>query len=133
MIFNTLHLDFMNLTYWKMKNFVFLLFLLTSITAIGQKNNFYGETGNQIYKIRVSTKTFNCLDKTKSTIEIGSNDEDEDIMVKIFAFYIYKNGVLTLSKIKSIRPDMVLNSTNKNDELNKYIDEVIKGYLKMCD
>jgi hypothetical protein len=26
------------------------------ITAIGQKNNFYGETGNQIYKIRVSTK-----------------------------------------------------------------------------
>jgi hypothetical protein len=42
---------------------------------------------NQIYKIRVSTKTFNCLDN-KSTIEIGSNDEDEDIMVKYLLLYL---------------------------------------------
>jgi hypothetical protein len=40
--------------------------------------------------------------QNKSTIEIGSNDEDEDIMVKIFAFYIYKNGVLTLSKLNQL-------------------------------
>jgi hypothetical protein len=38
----------------------------------------------------------------KSTIEIGSNDEDEDIMVKYF--YIYKNGVLTLSKLNQLDP-----------------------------
>jgi hypothetical protein len=67
--------------------------------------------------------------QNKSTIEIGSNDEDEDIMVKIFAFYIYKKWSLNfVKKIKSIRYD-ILNSTIKNDELNKYIDEVIKGYL----
>jgi hypothetical protein len=70
--------------------------------------------------------------QNKSTIEIGSNDEDEDIMVKIFAFISIKWS-LNFVKIKSIRPDMVLNSTNKNDELNSSIDEVIKGYLKMCD
>jgi hypothetical protein len=42
----------MNVTYWKMK---ILCITFDLITAIGQKNNFYGETGNQIYKIRVST------------------------------------------------------------------------------
>jgi hypothetical protein len=130
MIFNTLHLSIINLTYWKMKIFVFLLFFLTSITAIGQKNNFYGETGNQVYQIKIPLKTFNSLDKTKSTIELGSNDEDEDIMVKIFAYYTYKNGIITLSKIRSIRPDMVWNDTQKNNELNKYFDEVVRTYLK---
>jgi hypothetical protein len=51
--------------------------------------------------------------QNKSTIEIGSNDEDEDIMVKIFAFYIYKKWSLNfVKKIKSIRYD-ILNSTNK--------------------
>lgn len=125
-------MSIINSKYWKMKKIIFVLFFFTSIIAIGQKNNFYGETGNQIYKIRISTKTFNCLDKTKSTIEIGSNDEDEDIMVKIFAFYSYKNGVLTLSKIKTIRPDMAWNNTKKKDELNKHFDEIIKDYLKKC-
>jgi hypothetical protein len=75
----------MNVTYWKMKNFVFLLFLLTSITAIGQKNN-YGETEIKFIRLEF-LQTFNCLDK-KSTIEIGSNDEDEDIMVKYLLLYL---------------------------------------------
>jgi hypothetical protein len=70
----------MNVTYWKMKNFVFLLFLLTSLQQSDKKQLLW-RNRNQIYKI----KSF-----YKSTIEIGSNDEDEDIMVKIFAFYIYK-------------------------------------------
>ncbi|MFV5690505.1 hypothetical protein ACM55K_00610 [Flavobacterium sp. LT1R49] len=113
-----------------MKKIIFVLLLLTSVMVIGQKNNFYGETGNQIYKIKIPLKIFNSLDKTKSTIELGSNDEDEEIMVKIFASYTYKNGVLTLSKIKSIRPDMVWNNTQKNNKLNKYFDDVVRAYLK---
>jgi hypothetical protein len=113
-----------------MKKLVLITFLLFSILAIGQKNNFYGETGNQVYQIKIPLKTFNSLDKTKSTIELGSNDEDEDIMVKIFAYYTYENGIITLSKIRSIRPDMVWNDTQKNNELNKYFDEVVRTYLK---
>jgi hypothetical protein len=46
-------------------------------------------------------------------------------MVKYLLFISIKWS-LNFVKIKSIRPDMVLNSTNKNDELNKYIDEVIR-------
>jgi hypothetical protein len=52
-------------------------------------------------------------------------------MVKIFAFYIYKNGVLTLSKLNQLDPIWYWIAPIKNDELNKYIDEVIKGYLKV--
>jgi hypothetical protein len=85
----------MNVTYWKMKILCFYYFFDFDYSNRTKKQLLW-RNRNQIYKIRVSTKTFNCLDKQKSTIEIGSNDEDEDIMVKIFAFYIYKNGVLTL-------------------------------------
>jgi hypothetical protein len=61
---------------------------LTSITAIGQKNNFYGET--EIKFIRLEFLQKHLIGQNKSTIEIGSNDEDEDIMVKIFAFISIK-------------------------------------------
>ena len=45
-----------------------IIVLLTSIITIGQKNNFYGESGKQFYKLKIDKATYDLLTIQDGTV-----------------------------------------------------------------
>lgn len=92
--------------------------LLTSILTIGQKNNFYGESGKQFYKLKVDKATYDLLKTQNDTIYF---------QVGIQGNYSYDKGVLTIKNMYYPVKDEIWfqNDYQKQDNLNHSLNKMI--------
>jgi hypothetical protein len=102
-----------------MKKILLIIILLTSIIAIGQKNNFYGESGNQYYKLKVDKATYDILSIEDGTIFFHGGIQGD---------CFYSSGILTIKNLfypvtKELR---FQNDYQKQDELNYNLNKMIQ-------
>jgi hypothetical protein len=102
-----------------MKKLVLALFLLTSIIAIGQKNNFYGESGKQYYKLKVDKVTFDLLNVQDGTIFFNNGMQGD---------CLYDNGVIIIKDLFYLANNelRLQNNYQKQDDLNYSLNNLIQ-------
>lgn len=101
-----------------MKNTLLIFILLTSIIAIGQTNNFYGESGKQYYKLKVDKATYDLLKVQDDTIFFK---------VGIQGNCTYKDGIMTIKNLYYPVKDELRfqNDYQKQDDLNYNLNKMI--------
>lgn len=92
--------------------------LLTSVFAIGQKNNFYGDSGKQYYKLKIDKTTYDLLTVQEGTIFFNNGMQGD---------CFYSNGIITIKNLfylveKELR---LQNDYQKQDELNYNLNKMI--------
>lgn len=101
-----------------MKNILLIVILLNSMMAIGQKNNFYGESGKQYYKLKVDKATYDLLKVQDDTIffKVGIQGNSS-----------YSNGIMTIKNLYYPVKDELRfqNDYEKQDNLNFNLNKMI--------
>lgn len=95
-----------------------IIVLLTSIITIGQKNNFYGESGKQFYKLKIDKATYDLL-----TIQDGTVFFNNGIQGDCF----YKNEIITIKNLfYPVENELRFqNDYKKQDDLNYILNKQI--------
>ena len=101
-----------------MKKSILLVILLTSIIATAQKNNFYGESGKQYYKLKIDKNTYDLLTVQDGTIFFNNGMQGD---------CFFSNGIMTIKNLfypveKELR---FQNDYKKQDELNYNLNKMI--------
>lgn len=102
-----------------MKRKLLIIMLLISIFAIGQKNNFYGDSGKQYYKLKIDKTTYDLLTVQDGTIFFNNGMQGE---------CFYSNGIITIKNLfylveKELR---LQNDYQKQDAVNYNLNKMIQ-------
>lgn len=101
-----------------MKNTLLIVMLLISIIGIGQKNNFFGESGKQYYKLKIDKDKYDLLPIKDGTILFYNGIQGN---------CFYNNGIMTIKDLYyPIKEELRFqNDYKKQDGLNNILNKQI--------
>lgn len=107
-----------------MKKIILIAVLLISIISIGQKNNFYGSSGKEYYKLKVDKATYDLLKIEDGTIFFNMGIQGD---------CFYNSGILTIKNLFYPSKDELRfqNDYEKQDELNYALNKQIGLDIKI--